>query len=140
VRPAQWQKLAYFSSDENWGDPAKMVPELVFILDRLRGYLGVPIIVHCGYEPRDGKGYHPRGMAVDCHAVGLNVIQFFIGAMRFGFNGLGVYPWWNNPGLHLDVRPLPADGPRAIWGSLAKKMYVPFDLDFLQFAKNGLSA
>lgn len=101
-----WARTVYFKNymGENWGDPMKMKVHLIYWLDWYRAMSGRPFIVHCGYEERD-KGYHPRGMAVDGHSVGMTWMQQFTLATRIPhFNGVGVYPYWNNPGLHLDVR------------------------------------
>lgn len=133
MTPDDWKKIRYFTPAEKWGDPQKMDFNLIYNLDRLRRYLKRPIIIHCGYETREKGGYHPQGKAVDCHIEGLHVIEMYAAASRFRFGGIGVYPWWNNPGLHLDTRPVPKGESRAIWGSLSKGIYVAFDTDFLRF-------
>lgn len=127
-----WKKIDHFSRNDNFGDPSKMHFELIQNLDYLRAYINRPIIIHCGYEPRDGLGFHPLGLAVDCHAENMHCIQFYIAATRFGFNGIGIYPWWNKPGLHLDMRPLKPKDHRALWASTGPKKYVAFDAEFLR--------
>jgi uncharacterized protein YcbK (DUF882 family) len=134
MKPTQWDTIRYFDPSENWGAPNKMDYKLIIELDRLRQYIGQKIIIHCGYEPRDGAGYHPKGLAVDCHAEKMHPIEFFIAATRFDFGGIGVYLWWSNPGLHLDKRPVRARAHRSIWGSTAPKVYVSLDRAFLQQA------
>lgn len=136
MQPSEWDHIKHFDPSENWGDPSRMDGYLVHELDRLRTYIGRKIVIHCGYEPRDGKGYHPKGLAVDCHAVGLHPMEFFIAASRFkGFGGIGIYLWWNQPGLHLDSRQrVRGSGPRALWGSIGPQQYVPFDTAFLKRA------
>lgn len=130
MTPKQWEKIRHFDTSEAWGDPALMDPNLILELDSLRTYIGRRIVVHCGYEARDGKGYHPLGQAVDCHAEGLHPMEFYIAASRFSFGGIGVYLWWSSPGLHLDTRRAKRSDFRALWGSTAPRVYVPFDLDF----------
>lgn len=136
MTPLQWEKVNHFDPDEKWGDPALMDYGLIFELDRLRAYIGRTIVVHCGYEARDGKGFHPLGQAVDCHAVDLHPVDFYTAASRFAFGGIGLYLWWNDPGLHLDTRPFRGRDFRAIWGSVeaGPTGYVPFDLAFLKKA------
>lgn len=129
-----WKSIKYFGPKEKWGDPSKMSADLVFELDRLRKYIGRPIIIHCGYEQRLTGGFHPLGLAVDCHASGLHPMEFYIAATRFDFTGIGVYLWWNNPGLHLDKRPIKPGGQRHVWGSVQPQKYVPLDLDFIRQA------
>lgn len=131
MTPKQWGRVKHFDAGERWGDPAMMDCHLIFELDRLRQYIGRRIVIHCGYEARDGKGYHPLGKAVDCHAEGLHPVEFYLAASRFDFGGFGVYLWWNTPGLHLDTRRIKGPDFRALWGSTGPKIYVPFDRDFL---------
>lgn len=106
MSPQLWKSRKYFRPDstiDNWGDPYKMDGRLIYGLDILRKFVGRPIIIHCGYEQRD-KGYHPKGQAVDCHIEGMHVFDQFLAAIRFSyFKGIGIYPNWNNPGLHLDT-------------------------------------
>jgi uncharacterized protein YcbK (DUF882 family) len=132
MTPEQWEQIRYFAPGENWGDAARMDSGLILELDRLRHYLGHRIIIHCGYEPRDGRGFHPQGLAVDCHCENFDPIEFFFAAMRFNFTGLGIYPWWNNPGLHLDKRPTGPVAYRALWGSIGPKEYVELDGRFIK--------
>ena len=129
MRKNDWEMITHFNKNENWGDAHKMSLTLVYTLDRLRQYIGKPIVIHCGYELRDFGGQHPLGNAVDCHCIGMDLIEFFIAASRFTeFKGIGIYPNWENPGLHLDVR---AELKRAQWGCEATKKYVPLNKEFL---------
>ena len=134
MTPGQWAKIRHFTTHEKWGDPARMNLELIQALDRLRKYVGRKIIIHCGYDDRP-TGWHPKGRAVDLHIDGLHPMEQAIAAARFReFTGMGVYLWWNNPGLHLDNRPLKFGEARALWGSTARQAYVAFDLAFFQLA------
>ena len=133
MTPEEWESLDYFSEFEKWGDPSKMKLSILKPLDDYRAYVRKKVIVHCGYENRN-TGYHPMGIAVDEHVEGMHIIDQFIAATRFdAFNGIGVYLWWNNPGLHLDSRgnKLPAE---ARWGSIKKGQYVPLDKAFFELA------
>ena len=134
MTPHQWATIRFFTSNEKWGDPAKMDYELLQELVRLRAYVNRKVIIHCGYDDRP-TGWHPKGRAVDLHIEGLHPMEQAIAASRFkGFSGLGVYLWWNSPGIHVDNRPLRYGEPRAVWGSTGDKLYVPFDLDFFKLA------
>lgn len=103
-----WKQIRYFPIDskiDKWGDPLKMSSNLVFTIDAFRHYVGRPVYVHCGWELRD-TGWHPSGNAVDCHVKGMSLVDQFLAASRFDrFNGIGIYKYWRNPGLHLDDRP-----------------------------------
>jgi uncharacterized protein YcbK (DUF882 family) len=128
----EWKSIKYFSPSEKWGDPYKMDFQLVAGLDKLRQYVGRRIVIHCGYEKRATGGYHPMGRAVDLHIEGLHPMEQYIAATRFQcFKGIGVYLWWNNPGLHLDNRLLKAFETRAMWGSMEEKKYVKIDRNFI---------
>lgn len=133
MTPEQWDTIKFFTPAEKWGDPAKMDANLIFELDRLRKYLAKPIVIHCGFEPRP-EGYHPLGMAVDCHVPGLHPMEFYIAATRFAFGGVGVYLWWNSPGLHLDKRIIRTGMQKSVWGSIAPKEYVALDVNFFKKA------
>lgn len=126
---AMWDEIEFFSTDENWGNPLGMEAAIIYELDALRKYLEHPIRIHCGHELRSTGGFHCYGMAVDFHVTGMDLIDQFFEATRFdGFNGIGIYPYWNNPGLHVDCRSKPqryfAD---ARWISPSNGVYVPLN-------------
>jgi hypothetical protein len=131
--------VRYFKREE-FGDPDKIVDELVFALDDLREWLGKPIHIHCAWEDR--PGYHGTGEAADIHIEGLSLIDQWIAVERFSqFNGIGLYPHWNNPGLHVDVRGRhKIKSTHARWGAKSYKgdngkwvnTYVPLDSAFVK--------
>lgn len=98
----------HFRPEEFGAEYHKMDPLLLVALDRLRDTIKAPIVIHP--DPTAGAGHapnsqHPAGHAVDCHAVGLSLLDFWLWAERFPtFAGVGVYPFWTHPGLHLDTR------------------------------------
>lgn len=128
----QWRTIQYFNPNEAWGDPARMDYELLLLLDSLREYIGKPIYIHCGYETEghSENSYHYKGKAVDCHITGISLTDFYIAATRFHFGGIGVYPIWNNPGLHLDTRPWGQGMPRSFWGAVRPKEYVALNENY----------
>jgi len=105
---ADWKLVRHFTPEENWGDWRKVYRELVFLLDAFREFVDRRVVLHNVLDlsgHTDGS-YHYPGMAADFHVEGMHVVDQFIAASRFdGFNGLGVYPAWENPGLHGDIRP-----------------------------------
>ncbi len=115
---------SYFSDTELTCND--MNSELIERLYRLRRYIDREIIIHSGYRKGD-SGQHGKKKAFDIHIEGLNVIDQYLIAERFGFNGIGVYPYWNNPGLHIDVR-----NQHARWGRNKAGMYVKLDQIFLK--------
>jgi len=81
---------------------SKMDSDFLNILDAFREYVGKPIILHSDW--RSNSDRHITGKAVDMHIVGMNCLDQLLIAERFGrFKGIGIYPCWNNPGLHIDI-------------------------------------
>jgi len=148
-----WSGLEHFTVDENWGDPYKMDRDLLYLLEYLRILFRFPFVVHCGYdtEGHSENSQHYVGKAVDFHVRTMNfknavdllidtLKTLKVGKVRMLFPkfmvgkykdvlvadliGLGIYPHWNSPGIHLDTR-----GHRARWGALninGKQVYKSF--------------
>jgi len=103
-----WNKIKHFSPNENWGDWTRMYLSLFMALDKLRNLCGKPVYVNCGYATsgHSPRSYHYKGMAADIHIKNMNVLDQFLFAEKIDeFNGIGIYPDWHNPGLHVDIRP-----------------------------------
>lgn len=122
----QWEQIKNFSPEENWSDPYKMNFGLLKRLDALREFISHPIIIHCGYSERGHteNSQHYLGKAVDFHVNGVSLINQYLAAERFMFTGIGIYPDWNNPGLHCDVRCKDNESSQDRWVNLNKK-YLP---------------
>ena len=63
-------------------------------------------------------GQHKEGRAIDLvfykkKPGDVDVVEQFIFASRFNWDGIGFYPYWNTPGLHVDTNP--ARPRRALW-------------------------
>jgi len=68
---------------------------------------------------------HPLGKAFDLRIGGRGNIKWndmVEAAIEVGFKGIGFYPWWNTPGLHLDDR----DGSFQMWIRDESGKYVGF--------------
>ena len=106
MTPELFETTDFFKNynKERWGDYRLVKVPLVYWLDELRDIAGAPVNIHCAYEDRV-KGYHPLGLACDFHVSGMSVIDQFIIASKLPFNGIGLYPYWNQRGLHVDIRP-----------------------------------
>jgi uncharacterized protein YcbK (DUF882 family) len=117
-----WGKLNHFTPQENWGDPDKMNGALLLLLDKVREHFDCPVVIHCGYEESGhaSNSQHYLGNAVDFHfitsmsiAEQYYALEEFLAAFQVSEHvGVGVYPQWNSPGFHLDVR-----GTKARWGA-----------------------
>ena len=147
-----WRNIRHFSPHENWGDPSRINPLLLIILDGLRELVGKPFVIHCAYEHKGHapNSYHYTGDAVDFHIkwgapfeTHVRLVQAYLGEIDVIINdgtainfittadkicGLGIYPTWNHPGFHLDVRQYPAR-----WGRIFNE-YVSFE-EALRYAK-----
>ena len=69
---------------------------------------GWSYLVNSDYRP-NGTGQHPKGRAVDLVFYDktpgdVNVLSQFVFALRFNWTGVGFYPQWDIPGIHVDTR------------------------------------
>ena len=125
-----WDNVRFFKPSE-FVSPELMSPEIIYALDALRAKLGRPFIVHTSYRGGD-EGTHGSGLAVDGHFVGVPLIDQFLAAEKsLLFGGIGLYPYWNRPGLHLDVRVTTKEKGGARWGRNAAGVYVVLNSKFL---------
>ncbi len=125
-----WDNVIFFLPSE-FVSPGLMSPELIYALDALRAKVGHPFIVHSSYRKGD-EGTHGKGLAVDGHFDGVPLIDQFLAAEKsLLFGGIGLYPYWNNPGIHLDVRKTTKEKGGARWGRNAAGVYVALDSKFL---------
>lgn len=114
--------LNHFTEAEPWGDPKKMVGYFLLTLDKLREVVGIRMAIHCGTQgEHSNTGYHPKGLAADFHFISplslwqqlISLNQGLVELNLLMFCGLGVYPDWNHPGFHFDLR-----GSYARWGAI----------------------
>lgn len=126
----EWDNITNFSPKE-FGATG-MSKLLIYTLQDMRDYTGRKIIIHSGF--REGStGYHPLKMAVDLHIEGLHVIDQYLIVERFdAFNGVGVYPNWNQPGIHVDVRRKNKLNMDSRWGCLEAGKYLKLDYEFFK--------
>jgi len=133
-----WNKIKYFSPNENWGDVSMIKDELIYELDNLRKFLNMPIYVLCGTQGSHcANSFHYKGLAVD---VGIekreNIVDVCFNALRFNFFGVGIYTHWNFKdvpvwGLHLDMRQMDKEWTgkhRALWFSVEREKYIELSL------------
>jgi uncharacterized protein YcbK (DUF882 family) len=98
-----------------------MYAPLVWELDALRGYVNREVGVSesnprpSPHSSHASNSRHFVGRAVDCNCCSLPLWDFFLAASRFNFTGIGVYPYWNTPGLHLEIREGNQHKPRNYW-------------------------
>jgi len=107
-----WHLVRHFKAIE-FNKPEYMDEDLIFELDTLREFLGRPIKISASFaESGHSKdSQHYKGFAADIKCEGLHPIDFFVAALRFKFNGIGLYPW----GIHVDTRILRNGEYKAFW-------------------------
>ena len=115
----QGREVVYFTETE-FERVHEMWAPLIWALDDVRRYVQRAIGVHESNpikEPTSSHvpdSLHYAGRAVDCYARNFPLWDFFLAASRFPFTGIGVYPYWNTPGLHLEMRE-DVSKPRKYW-------------------------
>lgn len=139
-----WTRVKNFERKEWRMKPDLVSSELIYLVDDLTTYLKEknshqPVcIIHVAYENtgHSEDSEHYRGLAVDLHFNGLTLIEQYLAAERFPFTGIGVYPYWNQLGLHLDVRELKTPyGAR--WGKSKEDEYVSLNGEFMREVMRG---
>lgn len=137
MKSNDWASIKHFSATEAWGDVARISPGLVRTLDQYRDFIDTKIIITCGTQGAHTEGsQHYLGTAVDVVFPDISkkdLFDLFIAALRFPFNGVGMYPHWKPyGGLHLDVRSAPS---KALWLARLdgeKQVYIDFKLNELK--------
>ena len=134
-----WDHIKYFHAGEKWGPASGINGLLIMLLDKIREcWPDSSFVIHCGFES-DGHAkdsQHKTGNAVDFHvqcamsfAAQIERLEKILKELQvFNRVGLGIYPTWNNPGFHLDVR-----GSFARWGRIGDT-YVGY-ADIIEYVK-----
>lgn len=144
--PKFWSKIKNFSPKENWGNPDKMDEGLLLELDKLRSYLGFPIVILCGNQGKHSpKSYHyikNGSCAVDIIIPDYPKTPFdlILDVTRFSFTGIGYYPHWRYKdnlgfGLHLDTRKAAPARWMGIKDDSGKQIYI--ELSYQNLIKHG---
>lgn len=112
IEMVNWKRIRNYERKEWVTDPDKVDDKLVLLVDSLTSVMKEQFgantfgIIHVAYEVGGHAvgSQHYQGKAVDLHFVNVPLLEQFLWATRFPFNGVGVYPYWRRPGLHLDIR------------------------------------
>jgi len=105
-----WDQLNHFGMNENWGRFGFMDVRLLHNLDAIRDELHRGININCAYESsgHSSKSTHYLGMAADFYVTDTcpqELYTLYCFFLDNWYGGVGVYPYWNKPGFHLDIGP-----------------------------------
>ena len=129
-----WNKVRFFKPSE-FQHPEQLDPLLIYSIDALRDAAGRSIKINSDYRPGD-PGQHGLGRAVDIVISGLHVVdQFLLAEKTRLFAGIGIYPHWNRPGIHVDIRTLQPHEPGARWARDIAGNYVALTWAFMRGLK-----
>ena len=93
-----------------FGDAFIISSDLMMTIDDMvtfakQEYPGAYCMVHdINRGEHSENSLHYQGKAIDLHMEGMTPGQTARIAMRYFFGGIGIYPDWKHPGLHLDIR------------------------------------
>ena len=105
--------IQHFAADE-FDRPDKVDGDALRLLDRMRHEEGIrcPIIITINADysvnGHSAKSRHARRRPLSLD------LQFAM-ASRYSWGGIGIYPFWLDPGLHVDRRPWAVFNRRALW-------------------------
>ncbi len=136
-----WTQVKHFKREEWVKDPDKISPDVVMMLDSMREDAGVPFIILVAWDD-DGHvndsshytGTRDLAVAVDFYMKSWSLLDQWLFAERYPWNGIGLYPYWTHPGLHCDLRRLGRDHPYLgkRWWRDKDGLYKPLDREFVQ--------
>jgi len=108
---SQYEKDVY--KREIFGDAFIISIDLMMMIDDMVTYAksvyrnAICIIHDINRGGHSENSLHYQGKAIDLHMEGMTLGQSVRIAMRYFSGGVGLYPDWNHPGLHLDLRNTP---------------------------------
>jgi hypothetical protein len=110
AKVSTWKMLYPLFKPKNLGKGAyeNMQDDFLLSLYKFRVAMDNPMIVHVGYATsgHSRNSFHYQGRAIDFHFK-YNPVptrKIIVTAIKCGLYGIGFYPYWNNPGCHLDNR------------------------------------
>lgn len=114
-----WDEVRHFRREEWIHDPDRVAWDVVLLADQMREDSGCAINIHVAWDASghevDSSHYTNAARefctGFDFHFVGMSLFDQYLFAERYPWNGIGVYPFWNSPGLHCDLRRLGRDHP-----------------------------
>lgn len=122
----KFRKIRHFKPEE-FDAPERLDDDSLILLDAMRHEEAkrrdIIIVVHADFAitGHSAGSRHAFGDAYDISIKDLEsgkplpiMVQFRI-ASSYTWGGIGIYPFWNNPGIHIDRRPWSVFKRRATW-------------------------
>lgn len=140
AKARDWSVIRFFKKEEWVKDPDKILWDTVLLMDEMRGAVGHAIKINVAWDDgghaSDSSHYATEGRyasAVDFYIEGMPLLDQWLFAERFPWNGIGVYPYWRHPGLHCDLRLLGSEHPHLgkRWWQNKNGVYEPFNQTML---------
>ena len=106
-----WSTIRHFKREEFIKNPDLVSWDTVQLMDEMRSAVNKEVVIHVAWDDSghvfDSGHYtltREYATAVDYHVVGLSLLDQWLFAERFPWSGIGIYPFWNQPGIHVDLR------------------------------------
>ena len=144
-----WENIRFFKPEEFGHNVEKMDIVAIYTLDdmrfieaekrRIEGKEPIIITINEAWaeRPSNPTSMHPQGKAIDCVIRNaktkkpLPIIEQFLIAIHYSWTGIGFYPFWKDPGLHLDIRPPYRLFRKTTWWRNKHGGYEPIETYFL---------
>lgn len=138
----EWNRVRHFTPEE-FIHPERVDIRLVYTLDHMRhdadkerkasGRNGIFITINetLADRPDNPSSWHPRGCAADyviwdaIIRLPLPILEQYEIARNYVWGAIGIYPFWNRPGLHSDTRPRTIWQPMKTWWRDKDGQYKP---------------
>lgn len=127
-----WLNSKYFRRDKI-AYPERTDPRLVLLMDEIRADEYIIHINRC-HDPKASPTSQHRNYY--CHAADIHMTslkgpdtlfdQFIYLSRHFKITAIGVYPYWNTPGFHIDMRKVST---RKYWWRDDQGTYKPLTLE-----------
>lgn len=136
-----WTTVKHFQRAEFVKDPDRISWDVVTLLDEMREAAGCPFIIHVAW---DDSGHEKNSthyantsdwsFAVDGHFRGWSLLDQWLFVERYPWMGIGLYPYWEHPGVHLDLRRVGLEHPHLgrRWWRDKDGTYQAFDREMLK--------
>jgi hypothetical protein len=108
IQESDWATIKYFKPEEFGPLWRNMDYRAIRMIDQVRDILKKPITIHAAFETEGHVSGSLHGVipctAIDGHIKDMHLMDQYLFLERFPYTGIGLYPHWNSPGWHVDLR------------------------------------